>query len=85
MIHAYRELAREQTLRMERAFRGFGLQLREQHQETLELLREQHEENRGYFQAIIAELRDLREQGLAQTAALFQILDRLDNGPAPAT
>jgi hypothetical protein len=29
MIHAYREFAREQTLRLERAFRGFSRQLRE--------------------------------------------------------
>ena len=81
MIHAYREFAREQTLRTERAFRGLSRQLREQPEE----LRAQHEENRGYFQTIIAELRDLREEHRAQTQALLRILDRLDNGPAAAT
>jgi hypothetical protein len=74
MIRAYREFAHEQTLRLERAFRGFSRELRE--------LRE---ENSGYFQAIIAELRDLREENGAQTQALLKILDRLENGPAPAT
>jgi hypothetical protein len=85
MIHPYREFAREQTLRLERAFRGFSRELREQHEGLREELREQHEENRGYFQTIIAELRDLREENRAQTQALLRILDRLDNGPAPAT
>lgn len=81
MLEAYREFAREQTVRFERMMRALS-----------EEIRLQREESRRYFEhldtrldALHQESRELQDQSRAQTQALLRVIDRLDNGgTAPA-
>ncbi len=85
MIEAYREFAREQTIRFERAMRALSDEIRIQREELRlhrEELRRQREESRRYFNHLDKRLDDLHGQSRAQTQALLSVIDRLDNGGA---
>ncbi|MFN8151501.1 MAG: hypothetical protein U0R24_10315 [Solirubrobacterales bacterium] len=69
-----KDFIREITLRHEQASRNTERWLRIADRRTDEMIR------RSDF--VLEELRDLREESRAQTAALFQILDRMGPGGA---
>jgi hypothetical protein len=71
----FREVIRESTLRFERAMRALAADVRRD-------LEPQRQESRRYFEASRERLDDLLAENRAQRAALFSILDRLDDGGA---
>ena len=81
----FREVMRESTLRFERAIRALAAEIRRD-------VEAHREESRRYFEAIHAQqladrerLDDILAENRAQRAALFRMLDRLDNGGGAAT
>lgn len=75
-----RQFIRDIAIRHERIWREQAEMLREMKAEFRAL----REESRAHREEMRIELRDLREESRAQTRALLQVLDRLENGGAAA-
>ena len=69
----YKQFIREMTLRIERSLASF--------ERRAEADRKVHI---AHFEAMQEDMRELREDSRAQTRALLNVLDRLDNGGAAA-
>ena len=73
---SFREFAREITLKIDRTLQGFAAGLEVMRDD----IRASREDSRRYFEALHAELGDLRAESRAQTQALLRVIDRLDGG-----
>ena len=86
-LSAYREFAREMTLRFEHTVNRLIGEMRQERQVILEEQRMARKENQVYFEQLRADTREIIAEGKAQRAGFNRMLDRLDEleGGGPAT